>query len=73
MHRIFVPCAEFDRLDYWLHHPRSVEDLHAMGDDLAAGVRIMLYNPAGEDRPARLRFQEEINCWVAYPTPGIVG
>jgi len=67
MHRIFFPAARFDRLDYWLHHPRTVQDLEAMGDALKPGVMVQLCSPAGEEQPARLEWQEEVNCWIAYP------
>ena len=70
MHRIFVPASAFGRLDYWLHHPRSVKDLEAMGEALSPGVAVILQGPAGQEQPARLEFQEEVNCWVAYPIPG---
>ena len=67
MHRVFVANASFDRLDYWLHHPRSVADLEAMGEALRPGIRVILVGAGGQEQPARLEFQEEVNCWVAYP------
>jgi len=70
MHRVFVATTKFDRLDYWLHHPRSLEGLEAMGDALCPGARVMLVGPAGQEQPARLEHQEEVNCWVAYPSLG---
>lgn len=67
MHRIYCASSHFDRLDYWLHHPRSVADLEAMGDALRPGIRVTLVGSGGQEQPARLEFQEEVNCWVAYP------
>lgn len=67
MQSVYWPSSRFDRLDYWLHHPRSVADLEAMGEALTPGVRVILVGPAGQEQPATLEFQEEVNCWVAYP------
>ena len=67
MHRVFVETDNAAKPDYWLHHPRSVADLHAMGDALAEGARVTLRGPAGGELAAVLRFQAEVNCWVAYP------
>jgi hypothetical protein len=69
MHRVFIPTDDSTRPDYWLHHPRSVADLTAMGEALTEGVTVTLYRPAGVETPAVLRFQAEVNCWVAYPCP----
>jgi hypothetical protein len=66
MHRIFV-AHDTTRPDIWLHHPRSVADLNAMGEALTEGARVTLHGPDGDERPAILRFQAEVNCWVAYP------
>ncbi len=58
---------DLSRLDYWLHHPRAVRDLEAMGEALAEGAVVTLYGPAGGEQAARLSFQSEVNCWIAYP------
>jgi hypothetical protein len=67
LHRVFVAAKDFGRLDYWLHHPRSVEDLQAIGEVLKPGLTVSLYGPEGHEQPARLEWQEEVNCWIAYP------
>ena len=67
MHRVFIPTDDTARPDYWLHHPRSVADLDAMGEALVECVAVTLYGPAGAELAAVLRFQAEVNCWVAYP------
>jgi hypothetical protein len=64
---VFVATDDVSRLDYWLHHPRAVSDLEAMGEALEDGVAVTLYGPAGGEQPAMLRFQAEVNCWIAYP------
>jgi len=64
---VFVPTDDDVRPDYWMHDARSLADLDAMGDALADGVRVVLYGPAGRQWPAVLRFQAEVNCWIAYP------
>ena len=66
MHRIFAP-HDTTRPDIWLHHPRSVADLAAMGEALADGALVTLQGPDGAEQTAVLRFQAEVNCWVAYP------
>lgn len=66
-HRVFIAARDMTRLDYWLHHPRSVADLRAMGDALDEGAKVILCGPDGDELPAELRFQVEVNCWVAYP------
>lgn len=73
MHRVFIAAGDMDRLDYWLHHPRSKADLAAMGEALAEGARVILCGPDGDERPAELRFQVEVNCWVAYPVRARAG
>jgi hypothetical protein len=70
MHRVFIATDDMARPDYWLHHPRSVGDLRAMGDALEEGVTVALYSPGGSEIRALLRQQVEVNCWVAYPTGG---
>jgi len=67
MHRVFIETDNTAKADYWLHHPRSGADLEAMGETLADGVRVILHGPAGGELIAILRFQAEVNCWVAYP------
>ena len=67
MHRVFIASDNPDRLDYWLHDRRSEADLEAMGEDLREGVRVLLYRPGAFEIGAVLRFQAEVNCWVAYP------
>jgi hypothetical protein len=67
MHRVFIETDNAAKPDYWLHHPKSVADLEAMGEALAEGARVILHGPAGEELMAVLRFQAEVNCWVAYP------
>jgi hypothetical protein len=67
MHRVFIPTDSADGPDHWLHHPRSIADLTAMGEALTEGVIVTLHGPAGVETPAALRFQAEVNCWVAYP------
>ena len=67
MHRVFIATDDMARSDYWLHHPCSVADLAAMGEALKEGVAVTLYGPAGGELAAVLRFQAEVNCWVAYP------
>ena len=69
MHRVFID-TDSARLDYWLHHPRSVADLGAMGEALTEGVVVTLHSPTGGEVTAALRFQAEVNCWVAYPVRG---
>ena len=68
MYRLFIATADMTRLDYWLHHPRTAADLRAMGEALEDGAAVMLCGPDGDELPAQLRFQVEVNCWVAYPT-----
>ena len=68
MHRVFISTNDMARPDYWLHHPTSAEDLGAMGEALKEGVAVTLHGPGGVELPAALRFQAEVNCWVAYPT-----
>lgn len=68
MPRIFIPTDDMARPDHWLHHPRSVADLEALGPALQAGVTVTLVGPGGGEQPAVLRFQDEVNCWIAYPT-----
>lgn len=70
MHEVYVPTVQPDRRDYWLHHPRSVSDLDLLGDSLIAGLVVTLQSPDGAQQPARLEFQAEVNCWVAYPILG---
>ena len=67
MHRVFIASDDPDRLDYWLHDRRSEDDLGAMGDDLRDGVRVIVCRPGVFEIEAELRFQAEVNCWVAYP------
>ena len=67
MPSVFIPTNDATRADYWLHDPRSVADLEAMGDALREGVAVTLQTPNGAALPAQLRFQAEVNCWVAYP------
>ena len=73
MHRVSIAASDMTRLDYWLHHPRSVADLAAMGEALGEGVSVILCGPDGDELPAELRFQAEVNCWVAYPVRGRAG
>ncbi len=68
MHHIHIPTEDLARLDHWLHHPHAVADLAAMGEALVEGARVVLQTPAGAERAARLHFQAEVNCWIAYPT-----
>lgn len=70
MHRVFIPNDDPDRLDYWLHDRQSEGDLAAMGEDLREGVRVRLWRPGEFEIEAELRFQAEVNCWVAYPVRG---
>ncbi len=65
--QIFVPSADSTRMEIWLHHPRSVDDLAEMGGALCEGVAVVLRDPKGEALEATLRFQAEVNCWTAYP------
>ena len=67
MHNIFIPTDDLSRPDYWLHHPRSVADLEAMGETLAAAAPVTLCAPGGATLPATLHFHDEVNCWIAYP------
>jgi hypothetical protein len=67
MHRVFIATDDLTRPDYWLHHPRSVADLAAMGAGLAAGAPVTLCAPGGGQLAATLHFQAEVNCWIAYP------
>ncbi len=67
MHRVFIETDNTAKPDYWLHHPRSVTDLAAMGEALVEGAQVTLHGPAGQALAAVLRFQAEVNCWVAYP------
>ncbi len=64
---IYIPTDDLTRHDYWLHHPRSVADLDAMGPALQAGAPVTLRAPGGATLPATLHFQAEVNCWIAYP------
>jgi hypothetical protein len=38
-----------------------------MGDGLVEGLRVRLVSPGGLDLEDELRFQHEVNCWIAYP------
>ena len=67
MHQIFIPTGDLSRREYWLHHPRSVADLEAMGDALQSGAEIELEGRSGETLQAWLHFHPEVNCWIAYP------
>ena len=67
MHRVFIRARDEPRLDHWLHDPRSVADLGTIGNTLVEGLRVALYDDAGQEQVAELRFQAEVNCWVAYP------
>jgi hypothetical protein len=67
LHRVTVVTGDAGRLDHWLHSRRSVADLEAMGEDLREGVRVLLCRPGVFETVAELRFQHEVNCWVAYP------
>jgi hypothetical protein len=67
MRRVFIATNDAARTDFWLHDPRSVADLAAIGDALKEGVAVTLQTPNGTALPAQLRFQAEVNCWVAYP------
>jgi hypothetical protein len=67
MHRIFIPTDDPTRPDYWLHHPRSVADLDAMGEALKTGAPVTLYGPGDLTLGATLHFHDEVNCWIAYP------
>jgi len=69
MYKISIPTSALGRTEYWLHHPRSVADLEAMGEDLVAGVRVTLDPGTGEPLKAWLHFHAEVNCWIAYPEP----
>lgn len=69
MHRVFIPTDDLTRHDHWLHHPRSIEDLTALGPALKSGDAVTLVTPNGAELPAVLRFQDEVNCWIAYPAP----
>jgi hypothetical protein len=64
---IFLPTSDLTRSDYWLHDPRSCTDLGSLGDDLVEGLEVLLRTPQGETLKARLGFQHEVNCWIAYP------
>ena len=68
MHRVFIAATDASRREYWLHHPRSEADLAAMGEALVEGAGVLLCDTDGAKVPARLSFQAEVNCWVAYPT-----
>lgn len=70
MHRVFIPTNDPSRPDHWLHHPRSVADLSAMGDALIEGAAVRLYGAGGDEVDATLHFQAELNCWIAYPVRG---
>jgi hypothetical protein len=70
MHRVFITTNDRTRPDYWLHDPRSAADLRAMGEALEDGAIVALRGPDGGETLALLRFQVEVNCWVAYPTRG---
>jgi hypothetical protein len=50
-----------------MHDARSLADLEAMGSALDEGVVVTLYGPEGGEWAAVLRFQAEVNCWIAYP------
>jgi hypothetical protein len=67
MRRIFIATDDLTRPDYWLHHPRSVADLEAMGEARKSGAAVTLYGPSGSQLAATLHFQDEVNCWIAYP------
>ena len=69
LHRVRIVTGDAGRLDHWLHHSHSLADLEAMGEDLAEGVRVLLCRPGVFETVAELRFQHEVNCWVAYPRP----
>ena len=70
MHRVFIPTNDWSRPDYWLHHPRSVADLSAMGSALIEGATVRLCSARGDAFDARLHFQAELICWIAYPIRG---
>jgi hypothetical protein len=44
-----------------------------MGKALEEGAKVILFGPDGDELPAELRFQVEVNCWVAYPVRGPSG
>ena len=64
--RVFIPTNDDSHADYWLHHPRSVADLTALGAALKDGISVTLFGPSGVELAAVLQFQVEVNCWVAY-------
>ena len=65
--QIFVPSADPTRMEIWLHHPRSVDDLAEIGGALREGIVVTLRDPTSRTLEATLRFQAEVNCWTAYP------
>jgi hypothetical protein len=67
MHRIRIASDDDCRADYWLHDARANADLQAMGEALVEGARVLLVRPGAFERPARLHFQQEVNCWIAVP------
>lgn len=71
MHRVFIATDDASRPDYWLHHPRSVRDLEAMGEAARDGARVTLYGTGAIELSAVLHFQAEVNCWIAYPASAV--
>ncbi len=67
MHRIPVPALPADRLEYWLHAPHTASALEALGEVLVEGLEVVLESPDGTTQMARLGFQHEVNCWIAWP------
>ena len=68
--RIRLATDNPNKPDYWLHDARAGEDLAAMGDCLSDDARVLLVRPGVFELEAVLRFQHEVNVWVAYPVRG---
>lgn len=74
MHRIYFD-ANSGTVEYgfFLTFNKSKEELSAMGEVLAEGVHVIIYDLEEFEVEAVLYFDRDNDVWKAVPLPGVMG